>query len=73
MILLWANKSLTKYWPIKNPLNLNFIIVSIWFAGSCFGLMKEHICANPNKRNFDENSILLILNKVRAASFIHIG
>ncbi len=31
------------------------------------------ICANPNKRNFDENSILLILNKVRAASFIHIG
>jgi hypothetical protein len=31
------------------------------------------ICANPNKRKFDENSILLILNKDRAASFIHFG
>jgi hypothetical protein len=32
---------------------------------------KIDTCANPNKRNFEENSILLILNKDRAASFIH--
>jgi hypothetical protein len=34
---------------------------------------KKIICANPNKRNFDENSILLNLNKDRAESFIHFG
>jgi hypothetical protein len=39
---------------------------------TCYNLDPKKVSAT-NKRNFDENSILLILNKDRAASFIHFG
>ncbi len=54
------------YWLFeKKNIDFNVLVIPV--------LTSIWICANPNKRNFDENSILLILNKDRAASFIHFG
>ncbi len=46
---------------------------SLWTAYVPDGIWRICICAYPNKRNFDEKAILLILNEDRAASFIHYG
>jgi hypothetical protein len=59
---------------------INYILDLFWlkvcliinFSRELQNLGGNKICANPNKRNFDEKSILLILNKIRTASFIHI-
>jgi hypothetical protein len=65
-----SNKNITR----KFDLNRKKMELKIDFDSSktCYNLDPKKVSAT-NKRNFDENSILLILNKDRAASFIHFG